>query len=57
MQKFWQIGGYYPFWILASKDKKKSPKEPQEVIIRTINSAFWMELNITLIFCISLFSK
>jgi hypothetical protein len=26
MQKFWQKGGYYPFWILASKDKKKVQK-------------------------------
>jgi len=26
MQSFWQKGSYSPFWILASRDKKKKPK-------------------------------
>jgi len=30
MQSFWQKGSYSPFWILASRDKKKTQNEPQE---------------------------
>ena len=59
MQIFWQKGGYSPFWILASRGQKK-PKEPQEALMRAINSAFWMELNITLkilAFCIPSFQS
>jgi len=37
---------YFGFW--PQEGKKKSPKEPQETLMRAINSAFWMELNITL---------
>jgi hypothetical protein len=36
---------HFGFW---SQEAKKSPKEPQEAIMRAINSAFWMELNTTL---------
>ena len=44
----------FEFW----PQEVKKTKEPQEALIRTINSAFWMELNITLkslVFCIPLF--
>jgi hypothetical protein len=47
MQNIWQKGGYSPFWILASRGQK-TQKEPQEALMRTINSASWMELNMTL---------
>jgi hypothetical protein len=36
---------HFGFW---PQKAKKNPKEPQEVLMRTINSAFWMKLNITL---------
>jgi hypothetical protein len=45
-----QKSGYSPFWILASRDKRKGPKEPQKALMRIINYAFWIELNITLKF-------
>jgi len=61
MQVFWQKGGYSPFWILASRGQKRSKRAsrgPHEG--RAINSAFWMELNITLkilAFCIPSFQS
>jgi len=48
MQNFWQKGGYSPFWILVSSGQKKISKEPLEALMRAINSAFWMKLNMTL---------
>ena len=36
---------YFAFW---PQEGKKNLKEPQEAIMRTRNSVFWMELNITL---------
>jgi len=48
---------HFGFWTLEAK---KSPKEPQEALMRAINSAFWMELNITLkilAFCIPSFQS
>jgi hypothetical protein len=39
MQNFWQKGGYSPFWILASRGQE-NPKEPQETLMRAVNSAF-----------------
>ena len=59
MQKFWQKCDYSSFWILASRGQK-NPKEPHEALMKTINSVFFMELNITLkilTFCISLFQS
>jgi hypothetical protein len=51
MQIFWQKGIHSPFWILASRGKKKkAPTHP------TKNLAFWMELDTPikiLAFCIS----
>jgi hypothetical protein len=49
--------GHSSFWILASRGKKKSHKE---ALMRAINSAFWMKLNITLKilgFCIPSFQS
>jgi len=45
-----KLAKWLPFSILdfGVKRPKNSPKEPQEAITRSINSAFWMELNITL---------
>jgi len=54
-QKFWQKGGYSPFWILEAKKKN-----PQKNLMRAINSVFWMELNMTLkilAFCIPSFQS
>jgi len=59
MQNFWQNGGYSPFWISTSRGRKNL-KEPHEDLMRTINSVFWMELNMTLkilAFCIPLFQS
>ena len=59
MQIFWYKGGYSSFWILASRDQK-NPKEPPKALMRAINSAFLMELNMTLkilVFCISSFQS
>jgi len=36
---------HFGFW---PQEKKKTKKEPQEALMRAINSAFWMELNMTL---------
>jgi hypothetical protein len=49
-----------PFWIFASRGKKKTPKS-QKVITHPIKKlAFWMELNTPikiLVFCISSFQS
>jgi hypothetical protein len=53
---FWQKGIHSPFWILASRDKKK-PKNPHPPVK---NLTFWMELNTPmkiLAFCISSFQS
>jgi hypothetical protein len=58
-QIFWQKSGYSLFWILASRGQN-NPKEPHEALMRVINSAFWMELNMTLkilVVCILLFQS
>jgi len=59
MQNFWQKVAilHFGFW---SQEAKKSPNEPQEALMRAINSAFFMELNITLkilAFCIPSFQS
>jgi hypothetical protein len=51
VQNFWQKDIYSPFWILASRGKKK-----QKALTHPMkNLAFWMQLNTTikiLAFCI-----
>jgi len=38
----------FPIMDFGLKYPKKNPNEPQEVLMRSINYVFWMELNITL---------
>jgi len=48
---------HFEFWPQEAKKPKKSPLE---ALMRTINSVFWMELNMTLkilAFCIPLFQN
>jgi hypothetical protein len=57
MQNFWQKGIYSPFWILASRDKKKSQKALTYLMK---NLVFWMKLNTPikiLAFCILSFQS
>jgi hypothetical protein len=45
MQIFWQKDIYSPFWILASRDKKKKLKS-QKVLTHLMKKlTFWMKLN------------
>jgi hypothetical protein len=57
MQNFWQKRSYSPFCILASRGKKKkTPKWASRGFMTTVNSTFWMKLDMTLkilVFCIS----
>jgi len=60
MQKFWQKGGYSPFWILVSRGQKKPKRASKGSHEGNKNSAFWMELNMTLkilAFCIPSFQS
>jgi len=41
----WLSFSILDFW---PQETKNSPKEPQEAMIRVMNSVFWMKLNITL---------
>jgi hypothetical protein len=40
MQKFWQKDIYHPFWILASRGKKKKPKNQKGLTHPMKNLAF-----------------